>query len=103
MTVKDKDQYIKESIEYFDSNLSNLNILNFIYNNLLDSSGIWEKNMFKYFLISYFYKIFKSLTRIRNYPNALFSINVTKTKEHRRMYIKFLFFKLTLKLKSKEN
>lgn len=103
LIVKDKDQYIKESIEYFDSNLSNLNILNFIYNNLLDSSGIWEKNMFKYFLISYFYKIFKSLTRIRNYPNALFSINVTKTKEHRRMYIKFLFFKLTLKLKSKEN
>ncbi len=103
LLMKDKEAYIKESIEYFDSNLSNLNILNFIYNNLLDSSGVWEKNMFKYSIISYTYKIFKALTRIRNYPNALFSINITKTKEHRRMYIKLLFFKLTIKLKSKES
>lgn len=103
LLAQNKEVYINESIEYFNSNLSNLNILNFIYSNLLDSSGIWEKNMFKYSLMSYTYKIFKSLTRIRNYPNALFSINITKTKEHRRMYIKLLFFKLTIKLKSREN
>ena len=103
LLAQNKEVYINESIEYFNSNLSNLNILNFIYSNLLDSSGIWEKNMFKYSLMSYTYKIFKSLTRIRNYPNALFSINITKTKEHRRMYVKLLFFKLTIKLKSMEN
>ena len=103
LLAQSKEVYINESIEYFNSNLSNLNVLNFIYSNLLDSSGIWEKNMFKYSLISYTYKIFKALTRIRNYPNALFSINITKTKEHRRMYIKLLFFKLTIKLKSREN
>lgn len=103
LLAQSKEVYINESIEYFNSNLSNLNVLNFIYSNLLDSSGIWEKNMFKYSLISYIYKIFKALTRIRNYPNALFSINITKTKEHRRMYVKLLFFKLTIKLKSMEN
>lgn len=103
LLAQSKEVYINESIEYFNSNLSNLNVLNFIYSNLLDSSGIWEKNMFKYSLISYTYKIFKALTRIRNYPNALFSINITKTKEHRRMYVKLLFFKLTIKLKSMEN
>lgn len=103
LLAQNKEVYINESIEYFNSNLSNLNVLNFIYSNLLDSSGIWEKNMFKYSLISYTYKIFKALTRIRNYPNALFSINITKTKEHRRMYVKLLFFKLTIKLKSMEN
>ena len=103
LLAQSKEVYINESIEYFNSNLSNLNVLNFIYSNLLDSSGIWEKNMFKYSLISYTYKIFKALTRIRNYPNALFSINITKTKEHRRIYVKLLFFKLTIKLKSMEN
>lgn len=103
LLAQSKEVYINESIEYFNSNLSNLNVLNFIYSNLLDSSGIWEKNMFKYSLMSYTYKIFKALTRIRNYPNALFSINITKTKEYRRMYIKLLFFKLTIKLKSREN
>lgn len=103
LLAQSKEVYINESIEYFNYNLSNLNVLNFIYSNLLDSSGIWEKNMFKYSLISYTYKIFKALTRIRNYPNALFSINITKTKEHRRIYVKLLFFKLTIKLKSMEN
>ncbi|WP_297295253.1 glycosyltransferase family 2 protein [uncultured Brachyspira sp.] len=99
---EDKDKYTKESLEYFNSNISNLNILNFLYLNLLDASGIWERNSFKYSLISLLYKLYTSIIRIRNYPQAVFKINVTKNNEYRRMYIRLLFFKITLKLKSKD-
>ena len=102
MLNEDKDKYTKESLEYFNSNISNLNILNFLYLNLLDASGIWERNSFKYSLISLLYKLYTSIIRIRNYPQAVFKINVTKNNEYRRMYIRLLFFKITLKLKSKD-
>ena len=99
---EDKSKYLEESLEYFNSNISNLNVLNFVYNNLIEASGTFEKKLFKYMLISKYYKIYKAITRIRNYPQALFNISITKTNEYRRMYIRFLFFKLTLKLKPKK-
>lgn len=97
-----KEQYLNESLEYFSSNISNLNVLTFLYKNLLDASGGWERNMFKYAFISYSYRIYKAITRIRNYPQALLNISITKTTEHRRMYITFLGFNLTIKLKPKK-
>ena len=96
---ENKDKYIEESLLYFNSNASNLKILNFIYSNLLEASGIWERKLFKYSLITLFYKIWTAIIRIRNYPQNIFKISITKTKEHRRAYIRILFFKLTIKLK----
>lgn len=95
----DKDKYIEESLLYFNSNASNLKILNFIYSNLLDASGVWERKLFKYSLKVFFYKIWTAIIRVKNYPQNIFRINITKTKEHRRAYIRILFFKLTIKLK----
>ena len=96
---ENKDKYIEESLLYFNSNVSNLKILNFIYSNLSDASGFWERKLFKYSLITLFYKIWAAIIRIRNYPQNIFKISITKTKEHRRAYIRILFFKLTIKLK----
>ncbi|TXJ54227.1 glycosyltransferase family 2 protein [Brachyspira aalborgi] len=96
---ENKEKYIEESLLYFNSNASNLKVLNFIYSNLLEASGIWERKLFKYSLITFFYKIWKAIIRIRNYPQNIFKISITKTKEHRRAYIRILFFKLTIKLK----
>ena len=96
---ENKDKYIEESLLYFNSNASNLKILNFIYSNLSDASGFWERKLFKYSLITFFYKIWTAIIRIRNYPQNIFKISITKTKEHRRAYIRILFFKLTIKLK----
>ena len=96
---ENKDKYIEESLLYFNSNASNLKILNFIYSNLSDASGFWERKLFKYSLITLFYKIWTAIIRIRNYPQNIFKISITKTKEHRRAYIRILFFKLTIKLK----
>ncbi|WP_307971153.1 hypothetical protein [uncultured Brachyspira sp.] len=76
-----------------------MKILNFIYSNLSDASGFWERKLFEYSLITFFYKIFTAIIRIRNYPQNIFKISITKTKEHRRAYIRILFFKLTIKLK----
>lgn len=95
----DKDKYIEESLLYFNSNASNLKILNFIYSNLLEASGVWERKLFKYSLRAFFYKIWTAIIRVKNYPQNIFRINITKTKEHRRAYIRILFFKLTIKLK----
>lgn len=95
----DKDKYIKESLIYFNSNVSNLKILNFIYSNLLEASGVWERKLFKYSLRTFFYKIFTAIIRVQNYPQNIFKVDITKTKEHRRAYIRILFFKLTIKLK----
>ena len=96
-----KDKYIEESLKYFHSSASNLKILNFIYSNLLEASGAWERKLFKYSLITFCYKAFTAIIRVRNYPQKIFRINITKTKEHRRAYIHILFFKLTIKLKER--
>ena len=96
---ENKDKYIEESLLYFNSNVSNLKVLNFIYSNLLEASGIWERKLFKYGLRTLFYKIWTAIIRVRNYPQNIFKFNITKTKEHRRAYIRILFFKLTIKLK----
>lgn len=96
---ENKDKYIEESLLYFNSNASNLKVLNFIYSNLLEASGIWERKLFKLALMNLFYKIWTAIIRVRNYPQNIFKLSVTKTKEHRRAYIRILFFKLTIKLK----
>mgnify|MGYP004426644983 FL=1 len=96
---ENKEKYIEESLLYFNSNASNLKVSNFIYSNLLEASGFWERKLFKYSLITLFYKIWMAIIRIRNYPKNIFKISITKTKEHRRAYIRILFFKLTIKLK----
>lgn len=96
-----KDKYIEESLKYFHSSASNLKILNFIYSNLLEASGAWERKLFKYSLITFCYKAFTAIIRVQNYPQKIFRINITKTKEHRRAYIHILFFKLTIKLKER--
>ncbi|MEI0700124.1 glycosyltransferase family 2 protein [Brachyspira intermedia] len=100
---KDKNKYVEESLEYFHSNISNLNVLNFVYKQLLDSSGVMEEKSFKYALRSQLYRFFSSIIRIRNYPQALFNISITKSNEYKRMHIRFLFFKLTVKLKPNQS
>lgn len=96
---ENKDKYIEESLLYFNSNASNLKVLNFIYSNLLEASGIWERKLFKLALMNLFYKIWTAIIRVRNYPQNIFKLSIAKTKEHRRAYIRILFFKLTIKLK----
>lgn len=96
---ENKNKYIEESLLYFNSNASNLKVLNFIYSNLLEASGIWERKLFKLALMNFFYKIWAAIIRVRNYPQNIFKLSITKTKEHRRAYIRILFFKLTIKLK----